>query len=387
MRWDKTNEASASNVRKEKEFQSESHKKESQAKGQIEKKDIATKEAEKQSNLVSLENEISKLKVSIAFTELVKNEKYKFHIAKMLKVDKMLDTMNVADDEPSILSGQAFKGSLEDSEIPPFYLSLICRDFILHKAMLDSGASHNLMPKFIMEKLGLSITRPYHDLYSFDSGRVKCLGLIKDVVVSLDQISAKNVLMDVVVADIPPRFGVPLSRSWGEKIKGTLHVDFSYATILVFGQLKKLYREKKMKFMINSKEKPINHSIHDVHTNLDSFIMFSDMNSVDDESYLVEILEVPRVIRNMKNVITTEGKDMDERCLQLENHLKEIAEIVQKTKCLETTIHPPKDQTIQPSEILFPGEENGLWTMEFDGAVGREGARIGVWIHGPLHQS
>lgn len=74
--------------------------------------------------------------------------------------------------------------------------------------MLDSSAYHNLMPKAIMDKLGLSITRPYHDLYSFNSGRVKCLGLIKDLVVSLDQMPAKNVLMDVVVVDIPPRFGM-----------------------------------------------------------------------------------------------------------------------------------------------------------------------------------
>ena len=79
--------------------------------------------------------------------------------------------------------------------------------------MLDSGASHNLMPKSIMEKLGLDITRPYHDLYSFDSGRVRCLGFIRDLLVSLEQILAKNILMDVVVADIPPRFGILLSRS------------------------------------------------------------------------------------------------------------------------------------------------------------------------------
>lgn len=75
---DKTNEQSTNNVRKDKEFKSESHKKESQAKGQIEKKDIAAKEVEKKSNLFSLENEISKLKVSIPLTELVKNDKYKF---------------------------------------------------------------------------------------------------------------------------------------------------------------------------------------------------------------------------------------------------------------------------------------------------------------------
>lgn len=55
-----------------------------------------------------------------------------------------------------------------------------------------------------MEKLDLDITQNYHDLYSFDSGRVCCIGIIKDLVVSQDQIPTNNVLIDVVVADIPP---------------------------------------------------------------------------------------------------------------------------------------------------------------------------------------
>jgi len=128
----------------------------------------------------------------------------------------MLDTVNVADDEPAILFGTTVEGSPKDNEVPPFYLSLKLHEFILHNAMLDFGSSHNLMPKYIMDKLGLDITQPYHDLYFFDSWRVKCLGLIKDLVVSLNQIPTKNVLMDVVVADIPPQFGMLLSRSWGE---------------------------------------------------------------------------------------------------------------------------------------------------------------------------
>lgn len=41
----------------------------------------------------------------------------------------------------------------------------------------------------------------------------KCVGLIKDMVVSLAQIPAKSIMMDVVVADIPTRFGMLLSRS------------------------------------------------------------------------------------------------------------------------------------------------------------------------------
>ena len=91
-----------------------------------------------------------------------------------------------------------------------------------HNAMLDSGASHNLMPKVIMERMGLEITRPYKDLFSFNSKRVQCIGLIKDVVVGLTQVPAKTMVMDIVVEDIPPKFGMLLSRSWAAKIKGTM---------------------------------------------------------------------------------------------------------------------------------------------------------------------
>ena len=79
--------------------------------------------------------------------------------------------------------------------------------------MLDSGPSHNLIPKMVMEELSLEITRAYHDLYSFDSRAVQCLGVIKDLAVTLTQLPMKSVVMDVVVADIPAKYGMLLSRS------------------------------------------------------------------------------------------------------------------------------------------------------------------------------
>ena len=161
----------------------------------------------------SLENEIYKLKVSIPLTEIMKNNNYRGQISKMLNLDPMSDMVNVEDDQPEMIFGPTTNGESPDSEVPPFYISLRLHDFVLHNAMFDSGASHNLMPNAIMDKLGLDITHQYHDLYSFDSSRVRCIGLIKDLVVSLDQLPMKNVLMDVVVADIPPRFDMLLSRS------------------------------------------------------------------------------------------------------------------------------------------------------------------------------
>jgi len=41
--------------------------------------------------------------------------------------------------------------------------------------------------------------------------------------------------MDIVVPNIPPKYGMFLARSWGEKLQGSLQLDMSYATLFVFG--------------------------------------------------------------------------------------------------------------------------------------------------------
>ena len=130
----------------------------------------------------------------------------------MLKFEDTSDTINLQDDEPTIMFGPRVEISQED-DVPPFYISLRIHSLFLHNAMLDSGASHNLMPKVIMDNLGLDITTPYKDLYSFDSIKVRCLGLIKDLVVSLHQMPEKSIVMDVVVVDVPVKFDMLLSRS------------------------------------------------------------------------------------------------------------------------------------------------------------------------------
>jgi hypothetical protein len=149
--------------------------------------------------------------------------------------------------------------------------------------MSDSGASHNLMPKTIMECLGLHITRPYKDLYSFDSREVKCLGLIKDLVVSLQQIPEKNLVMDVVVVDVPTTFGMLLSRLWVVKLQGTLQMDLSYIMIPIFGMLRRLYRENRLAYMISNKENLENHPIYSVDTDMGSSMLFNEVGPQKEE--------------------------------------------------------------------------------------------------------
>ena len=106
-------------------------------------------------------------------TELVKNESYKVQIIQTLNIVEGEDVVNLSDDQPELLFGPKVNGTHQQGGIPPFYISLNVHDKILHNVMLDSGASHNLMPKEIMERLNLDITRPYKDLFSFDSTQIK----------------------------------------------------------------------------------------------------------------------------------------------------------------------------------------------------------------------
>ena len=134
----------------------------------------------------------------------MKNEAFKAYILKSLQPWTPLDVdfVNLQADKPRVILRPMIEEM--DESCPPFYISLNIHDNILHNCLLDSGASHNLMPKEVMDELNLNITKPYHDLFSFDSRKVKFLSLIKDLVINLSQLPIKSIVMDVVVSDIPP---------------------------------------------------------------------------------------------------------------------------------------------------------------------------------------
>ena len=139
----------------------------------------------------SFGSDIAKIKIAIPLTKLVTQYVYRSQVLKALNIGNDTDTLNLTDDKPGLLFGTEAEGKYQ-GVVPPFYVSLNIHEKILHNSMLDSGASHNLMPKVVIERLGLEITKPYKYLYSFDSSRVKFMGLIKDLCVNLAQIPAKS---------------------------------------------------------------------------------------------------------------------------------------------------------------------------------------------------
>jgi ribonuclease HI len=292
--------------------------------------EVSTKETDKVNTSFSFENELNKIKIPIPLVELAKNPAYRKQIAKAMGVyelESQSDVINLEDDRPNITFGPHFEGSKDN--IAPFYITLNIHDQLLHNCMLDSGASHNVMPKIIMEKLGLQITRPYGNLYSFDSRKVKCMGMIKDLVVTLAQVPVKSILMDVVIADIPPKYGMLLSRSWGAKLGGSLQLDMSYATIPVFGgQFTRLYRETRLAYTVSDPQNPHNFPIYIADQDLGNCIL-----SFDD------------------------GLDGG-----------------------------PEELDMKQEELSPLTEElctNGAWKMYFDGASSSEGAGAGVLLVAP----
>jgi hypothetical protein len=282
----------------------------------------------------NLENEIRKIKIPIPLVELAKNHVYQKQIAKMINFsekESQADSINLEDDRPIISFGPHVEGPKDT--VAPFYITLTVFEHLLHNCMLDSGASHNVMPKAIMDKLGLEVTRPYGDLYSFDSRRVKCIGMIKDLVVNLAQIPSKSILMDVVVADIPPKYGMLLSRSWGAKLGGSIQLDMTYATIPVFGgQFTRLYKETQMAFTVSDPKNPTNHPVYIADQDLGNCIL-----SLDDDF----------------------DTDVDN---------KDIEEKVQKNEIKENVY------------------STGTWKMFFDGASSYLGAGAGVILIAPDDQ-
>jgi hypothetical protein len=210
-----------------------------------------------------MENEINKIKIPMPLVELAKNLMYRKQIAKMINfsdVKSHVDTINLEDDRPNIMFGPHIENAKDP--VAPFYITSTLHDQLLHNCMLDSGASHKLMPKYFMEKMGLEVARPYQYQY-FDSRKVKCLGMIKYLVVNLVQIPVKSILMDVVIVDVPAKYGMLLSRYWGAKIGGLLQLDMTYATIPIFGgQFTHLYRETRVAYTVSDMHNPNNYPVY-----------------------------------------------------------------------------------------------------------------------------
>ena len=156
------------------------------------------------------------------------------------------------------------------------------------------------------------------------------------MIVYLNKFPSKTVVMDVIVADIPPKFIILLSRSWTLKLEGSLQMDMTYATIPLRNENKRLYIKRRFPYVVSSQAHPDIHHVYVIDTDLGSSIFFNDISPC-----------------NSKIVVPQKDK--------------------KETSDLEALERKQKDE--------------GLWKMYFDGSVAKVGAGAGVYIISPIEDT
>ena len=63
---------------------------------------------------LSLENEISKIKIFVPLTELVTRNVYRVYILKALNIEYIHDTVNLNDDTPELIFGPKIEGNFQE---------------------------------------------------------------------------------------------------------------------------------------------------------------------------------------------------------------------------------------------------------------------------------
>ena len=166
--------------------------------------------------------------------------------------------------------------------------------------------------------------------------------------------------MDIVVADIPPKFGMLLSRSWAAKIKGTMQMDLTYATIPMFSEQRRLYRETRMAYMVSSKDKPQNFPIYSCDIGLRSTILFNEsaeelLQALEEQEN--EVLELRKQVeegRKVEEIMKKQYLEKEEKYQVEVNILKgklqekdKLLQFQDSTKVLHDILSSQRSPTIK----------------------------------------
>jgi len=130
------------------------------------------KSSDRPSSSFNFESKVQKLKIFVPLVELVKSELFRKPILEALELDikqASTDSVNSQDDKPTIVLNPMIEPA--DNNSPSFYVSLTIHDKILHNCLLDTGANHNLIPKVVMEELGLESLDPIMIYFLLIQGR------------------------------------------------------------------------------------------------------------------------------------------------------------------------------------------------------------------------
>jgi hypothetical protein len=103
------------------------------------------------------------------------------------------------------------EGRKERPFIPPFLLMFEVFNRNIHNYLVDSGASSNVMPLVVCNKLGVVPLKTDKHVIQLDRTQVKFMGELKDVMIRVATHPNFVQVIDIIVLDIPEAYGLLLS--------------------------------------------------------------------------------------------------------------------------------------------------------------------------------
>ena len=117
--------------------------------------------------------------------------------------------------------------------------------------MVDSGASSNVMPLSVCQKINVEVRPSDLKIIQLDRTNVKVIGELKNVLIRLSSNSKVHQVIDIIVVDILEVYGLFLSRDWSENLHGYFATDWSHLWLPENGQPNKI-RINKEHYLNNS---------------------------------------------------------------------------------------------------------------------------------------
>ena len=109
---------------------------------------------------------------------------------------------------------------------PPFYVSLIIGDKLVHNCMIDLGASSSVMPKCVADTLEMKYEPIVKDVLQLDGNTIKTMGILRNVEMALHACPGCTIVQDISIDEVKPHFPICLSRDFTAQIGGYRSSDW-----------------------------------------------------------------------------------------------------------------------------------------------------------------
>jgi hypothetical protein len=109
--------------------------------------------------------------------------------------------------------------------VPPFLLTFEIFNRNVHNCMVDLGASSNVMPWSVCQKINAKVEPSSLKIIQLDRTDVKVMGELKNVLIRLSSNPKVHQFIDIIVVDIPEVYGMFFSRDWSEQLHGYFATD------------------------------------------------------------------------------------------------------------------------------------------------------------------